>query len=161
MINFPEEFVTYAGYLWLIAAIALLFFELNTPGLFYFISFALGAFCASILAFSGFSLIIQCLGGLGASIATFVVLRTYLKQKRMSDVSFDHTKMNIDALAGKQGVVINNIPRHGFGSVKIEGELWRAKSVNDTPFNEGTRVSVLRVEGNTVIVKPLMSGDEK
>lgn len=159
--NFPEDIVTYAGYLWLIAAIALLFFELNTPGLFYFISFALGAFCASILAFSGLSLFIQCLGGLIASIATFIVMRTYLKQKRMSDVSFDHTKMNTDALAGKQGVVINPILRHGFGNIKIEGEIWRAKSSSDLTFSEGARVVVMRVEGNTVIVKPLPSGDEK
>jgi Membrane protein implicated in regulation of membrane protease activity len=147
----------YMGYVWLVLALLLLFAELSTPGLFFFISFALGAFCSSVLAFLGYSIVVQCWGGLcGAGIA-FVLLRMYLKRTKMSKVDYAHGSMNVDALVGRQGLVTGVISPHVPGWVKIGGEIWAARS--DVSLQEGTPVIVLRVQGNTVIVKAAKQGD--
>jgi membrane protein implicated in regulation of membrane protease activity len=141
------------GYIWLAIAILFLFAELNTPGLFFFISFTLGAMCASILAFLNYSFIIQCSCGLLVSIISFWLLRKYLKRKNMSEVSYGNPITNIDALVGRQGIVVATIEAHGTGSVRIGGEVWRARGESGEALDEGIFVVVLRVEGNTVIVK--------
>lgn len=156
---FPEEvllwFNSYMGYLWIFIGIFFLFFELNTPGLFFFVSFALGAFFASALAFLGYSLILQCVGGLTLSLVLFLLLRKYLKNKKMSEVLYGSSETNIDALAGRRGQVIEDIEEYKKGRVKVGGEVWRAKSVDEATLAKGEMVTVLSVEGNTVIVRGL------
>lgn len=151
--NFPYLLASYMGYIWLIIAIALLFAELNTPGLFFFLSFTVGAICSAVLAFMGYSIITQCVVGLVVSIMTFFFLRKYLKSKKMSDVMYGPAHTNIDALVGKNGVVIEQIKPSGKGLVKVGSELWRARCEGQEVLGKGTTVVVLRIEGNTLIVK--------
>lgn len=143
----------YVGYFWIVVAILFLFAELNTPGLFFFISFAVGALCAAALAFLGFTFVLQCVVGLSSSLVVFVLLRKYLKSKKMSEVSYGHSHSNVDALIGSHGVVLKTITPREKGSVKVGGEIWRAQCDEDITLTEGTVVSILRVEGNSVVVK--------
>ena len=121
--------------------------------MFFFISFAIGALCASALAFYGYSLVLQCVVGLALSLVMFAIMRTYLKRANLSDVSYGSSQTNIDALVGSHGIVKRVIKPNEVGAVKIGGEVWRAKCESNETLQEGTIVSVLRVEGNTVIVK--------
>ena len=146
-------FVEYLGYFWIVVAIMFLFAEMNTPGLFFFVSFAAGAVCASILAFLEYTLVTQCVAGMSVTIVTFLLMRKYLKQKKMSEVTYEPAFTNIDALAGKCGLVVAEIGSHNAGQVKIGGEVWRARGDGGVELKEGELVCVLRVEGNTVIVK--------
>lgn len=150
---------SYLGYFWLIIAILFLFAELNTPGLFFFVSFATGAFCASILAFLGYPFFMQCMVGLAVSMVSFFVMRRFLKRKKMSEVEYGSSITNIDALVGKKGVVTREIKPHFKGLVKVRGESWGARGAKDVALKKGDVVSVARVEGNTIIVKPLDSGE--
>jgi len=52
-----------------------------------------------------------------------------------------------EALIGRVGVVKDDIPVFGSGSVQVGGELWSAESAQGTPINAGSRVDVLEVEG--------------
>ena len=151
-----QEYVEYMGYLWLVVALFFLFAELQTPGLFFFVSFTIGALGAAILAFLGYSLIVQCVAGLVISIAAFLIMRKFLKKIKMSEVRYDRSHTNIDALVGKSGIVVKSIRPHAVGQVKIGGEVWRARS--DSDLEKGVEVKVLRVEGNTVVVKNYKEG---
>jgi membrane protein implicated in regulation of membrane protease activity len=147
-------FIEYLGYFWIVVAIMFLFAEMNTPGLFFFVSFAAGAICASVLAFLGYSLITQCVAGMSVTIVVFFLMRKYLKQKKMSEVTYESAHTNIDALARKCGLVVAEIGPHSAGRVKIGGEVWRARGDGGVEIKEDVLVCVLRVEGNTLIVKP-------
>lgn len=62
--------------------------------------------------------------------------------------------MNKNALVGKKGIVIKEIDNiNSKGQVKINGELWSAKSVNNTIIPEKEYVTIESVEGVKLIVK--------
>jgi len=157
--DFYSWFAGYMGYIWLAVAIAFLFSELGTPGLFFFVSFSVGAIGAAVVAFLGFSVIFQCLFGLAVSLISFFLMRKYLKQKELSQVTYEKAKTNVEALVGSDGIVLEVIKPHGVGVVKVGGEKWRARVEDGVGLQKGAIVSVLRVEGNTVIVKSKISGE--
>jgi len=144
---------SYMGYVWLVIAIAFLFAELNTPGLFFFLSFAVGAVGAAILAFVGYSFFIQCVVGLIAAMVSFFIMRMFLKRKKMSEVEYSSAVTNIDALVGREGIVAEQIKPYSNGQVKIGGETWQARTEGEVVVGKGAIVVVLRVEGNTVVVQ--------
>lgn len=62
--------------------------------------------------------------------------------------------MNKNALVGKKGIVIKEIDNiNSKGQVKINGELWSAKSINNTIIPEKEYVTIESVEGVKLIVK--------
>lgn len=146
-------FEEYIGYVWLIIALSFLFAELNTPGLFFFISFAVGSLCAAVLAFFEYSFVAQSLIGLGVAIVTFFFLRKYLQRKKLSEVHYERSMTNIDALVGQKGEVTVTIELHRKGRVKVGGEEWGAQAEQEVVLQKGTVVKVLRVVGNTLVVK--------
>lgn len=137
----------YLGYFWLIIAVILLLSEVTTPGLFFFIAFAVGSCVAAIIAFLGYSLFSQCLIGLGVSLVSFFILRYFFASRGRNKF----IRTNTEAIVGKSGVVIKQIKPHGVGLVKVEGEVWSAES--DQVIGEGLVVIVVNVRGNRVIVK--------
>jgi len=62
---------------------------------------------------------------------------------------------NVDALAGMPGVVMGDFVGQT-GPVKLRnGEIWTARTEASSAFTEGDQVSVVRVEGATVVVEPV------
>lgn len=59
---------------------------------------------------------------------------------------------NIDAIIGKQGVVVKRITDSQPGQVKVSGEIWRASASSN--LNEGDTVVVESFSGVTLHVKP-------
>ena len=136
------------GYLWLIMGIVLLILELTTPGLFFFISFAIGCGIAALFAFLGLSFIVQSLGGLVASGIACWIMRSYFVTKKHATF-----KTNIDALMHQTGIVTITIEPKKAGRVKIRGEEWPAVVEEPKILQIGTSVTVIRIDGNKVIVK--------
>ncbi|MDR2203361.1 MAG: NfeD family protein [Nitrososphaerota archaeon] len=63
-------------------------------------------------------------------------------------------RTNSDALVGKEAFVKKTVDPLDGGVVKLGGELWLAKPVNDCSIiNEGSKVRVVRVEGVSLIVE--------
>jgi len=60
-----------------------------------------------------------------------------------------------EALVGRVGVVKDEIPAFGSGSVQAGGELWSAESALGTPISPGSRVEVLSVSGIRLKVKEI------
>ena len=113
--------------------------------------FFLGAMAVSSLVTAGVAwlgLSAQWQVGLFAasSMATlFWVRPVFVKLLSPKDVA-----TNTDALVGKTGTVIAQVPAGGIGRVRLANEEWRATSSDS--FNVGDSVQVLGVEGSTLTV---------
>ena len=56
------------------------------------------------------------------------------------------------ALVGASGVVVEQVDLHG-GRVKIGGEVWSARAIDETQVLEpGTPVQVAEIQGATALV---------
>jgi hypothetical protein len=63
-------------------------------------------------------------------------------------------RTNSDALVGKESIAKTDIDNLDGGVVKLGGELWLAKPVDDySVIKEGSKVRVVRVEGVSLIVE--------
>lgn len=135
------------GYLWLLAAIFLLFMELTAPGLFFFISFSIGCLVASILAFWSYSITIQCTGCLMGSIVAFFILHAIFIKKDNQKY-----KTNIQALVQQEAIITSTIEPHKVGQVKVKGEKWPAVSDSHIILHKDTIVTITKIKGNKLIV---------
>ena len=66
-------------------------------------------------------------------------------------------KTNIDAIIGRQGIVLKSIARNVDGLVKVGNEQWRARAEED--IKEGDGIVVTSVSGVTLIVKKTKGGN--
>ena len=58
----------------------------------------------------------------------------------------------VRALEGKGAVVLERVSRHQ-GQVKLDGEVWTARPLNDDDVYEtGEQVTVMRIDGATAVV---------
>ena len=63
------------------------------------------------------------------------------------------TKTNVDELIGKEAVVVKEIRPYTTGEVKLDGKVWRAMSESKQVYKVDEIVTVLRIEGVTIIIK--------
>ncbi|RLF44739.1 MAG: NfeD family protein [Thermoplasmata archaeon] len=139
-------------WIWIILAIILIIIEISTTPEFDALYFGIGCMIAGIVAFFGFSLIYQILA---FAISIIILLFTFHKiAKTTLYRSKEETETNIHALKGKKGVVTQKIDNLQFtGRVKIGGEEWKAKSIDDETIDENSPIIIVGVEGNKVLVK--------
>src|SRR5579884_3742672 len=107
---------------WLVAALLLAVAEMAAPG-FWLLSVALGCLAA----------------GLVSVVAPGVLVPT-----------LTFAAGTLLSLVGIRPVLLRSL--HARGRVLVEGEDWRGASLLDVPLEAGTRVMVIRVEGNTLYV---------
>lgn len=134
---------------WITAALLCAIFEVGTPGLFWFLSFSIGFFVAAVAAWLGLGFDAQLISFLCGVPVGFLVLRYY--SKRLAKQVVLHT--NVNALQGKQGVVVKEISFYNAGQVNLSGEIWSAKSLNNETIAKDTIVEVVRVSGCHLIVE--------
>lgn len=140
-------------YFWLAVSFFFLIAEMTNPGLFLFLSFFLGGLIAAGVTFFTSSFTAQSgIFLLGTTI--FMILLRYFVLPILSK-NRTHIQTNIFALKGKQGFVLKGITVHKMGIVKINGESWSARSVDDEGIDEGCTVEVIDVRGAHVVVKKI------
>ena len=62
---------------------------------------------------------------------------------------------NAYSLIGKKGIVITEINSlDASGQVKVNGEVWSAKSDSEEIISKGTEVEILQIDGVKLLVKP-------
>src|SRR6201999_3147373 len=129
--------------IWLIAALALAGAEALTGDLFLLM---LGG---GALAAAGSSLIFDDIWVHGAvfavvSLLLLVLVRPALRKHFMSGRGLPEP---VKALEGKSALVLDRVGRHE-GQVKLEGEVWTARPLNENDvFEAGDHVHVLRLGG--------------
>ncbi|MBP7513819.1 MAG: NfeD family protein [Flavobacteriales bacterium] len=137
---------------WAGVALILLIAEIFVPG-FFLLCLGIGCAGASITAAIGLGSAAQLIAFSALSLLAFFTIRPLLMKRFWKD---NGVKTNVDALVGQRGKVSQDFdPGLRLGRVAVGGDDWRAESVNDKPLRIGDLVEVVRVESNTVIVKPL------
>lgn len=136
---------------WLIIAGFFMILEIFTSGFLVF-WFGVGSLIAMI-----FSIFVD---NLVAQTTVFLIASTillFLTKNLFNRVVETDVKTNAYAIQGKTGKVTQDIdPSEGTGQVKINGEIWTAKSFDDRPILKGTEVSVEKIDGVKAIVVPII-----
>ncbi len=136
-------------YAWVALMIAFAVVELVTPQL-VCIWFAIGSLSAFIAASLSAPLWQQILIFLVVSVIMIFVTRPLYHK-------FIKTKLvptNSDRLIGDTAVVAEAIDNlEAKGAVKVQGQVWSARSESGEAIPEGTHVTVVRIEGVKLIVK--------
>ena len=135
--------------IWLIVALALAGAEALTGDMFLLM---LGG---GALAAAGFSWLLDWpvwadgLVFLVVSVLLLVLVRPALRRRFASGVGLPEP---VKALEGKSALVLDRVARHE-GQVKLDGEIWTARPLNDTDVYEpGDHVTVMHIDGATAVV---------
>ncbi|MHC4379772.1 MAG: NfeD family protein [Planctomycetota bacterium] len=132
---------------WTMVTIVLLAGEILTAG-FLLGALTPGSVLAAIVAAFGLNMELQLTAFVLGTLAGLLYLRPLFLKKALDN----STPSNIDALVGVVAEVTESISATATGSVKVISEEWRARGTGE--FTVGSRVRVLSVEGNTLIVGP-------
>lgn len=137
--------------IWLIAAGVFFVLEIFTVG---FLVFWLGIGCllAMLVSFITDSIIVQT--------AVFVIssgLLIFATKPLVKKIAQrDNAKTNVYSLVGKKAIVTEDIDwATGSGQIKIEGQVWSAKTKEQVNIPKGTEVEIESIEGVKTFVKPL------
>jgi len=135
---------------WLVAACALGVGEMHQGG-FYLAPFALGAGLAAVVGLLGVGAPLSAIVFLAASGIVFATLRPVARRHRRLPPAI---RTGAAALIGKPAIVIERIANdEGVGCVKIDGEVWTARSYDqDEVIDTGERVEVVEIRGATALV---------
>lgn len=139
---------------WGIIVISAIIIEVSTVAL-TSIWFALGGLVALVMAIFDVPFIWQLLAFIGASIVSLVATRPIAKKMNTKDVI--HT--NADKIIQMIGIVTVKIPAGEIGEVRVNSELWRAKSLDSEDIEIGEKVVVNNLDGNKVIVSRIKKTD--
>jgi membrane protein implicated in regulation of membrane protease activity len=133
---------------WVIGAVLLVIVEVTTLDL-VFAMLAGGALAGAAVAAAG--------GGPAIAIAAAIVVAVALLGV-VRPVALRHLshppeiRTGVAALVGARGVVIERVDAHS-GRIKLGGEVWSAKSYDDTQVIEpGSAVDVIEIKGATALV---------
>ena len=138
-----------AAVLWLIAALVLAGAEALTGHLFL-VMLGGGALAASLTSWlTGWPVWADGAVFLVVSVLLLVLVRPALRRRLTPATSLE---TGIKALEGKNALVLNRVARDG-GQVKLDGEVWTARPLNDGDVYEpGESVTVMQIEGATAVV---------
>jgi membrane protein implicated in regulation of membrane protease activity len=135
---------------WVIVAAMFAVGEMLTMG-FFLGPFAVGALAAALVDAIG--------GGFAADLIAFVIV-SVLVLTALRPIARSHRRMppgirtGTAALVGRTGTVISAIAEPGgLGSVKIDGEIWSARALDEDQMIEaGKRVQVVEIRGAMALV---------
>ena len=144
-------------FIWLVFALTFVLFEIAHPGLFLCLSFAVGACAAALVSYFDYSFVVQCSVALCGTMVGFLLLYAWLRMTGDAGSAQGAHPSGVQALPGKRAVVIKTIHPDQFGQVKINGEIWSARSVHNQHIVLGTLVEVVYQRGAHVVVKELHS----
>ncbi len=136
--------------MWLILGVVFCTAEIFVPSFFIF-WFGIGAFAAAISAFwSDFIIQIVIFITVSAVLLIFtrpIVLKLFMRHDSPK-------KINIDDIIGKRALVVERIDElENTGKVKVNGEIWRAMTSDDSTVEIGNYVKILKVEGTLLKVE--------
>ena len=141
------------GLVLLIAGLALLVTELFLPsfgivGGVGVLAFLLGSLFLFDRSEPGLGVDLVLIGSAAATVGAIMLLMATLVVRAMRR----RTVVGVETLLGAEGEVRTSIEHSG--TVLVQGELWKAES--SVPIEAGRRVRVLRVDGLTLQVEPLV-----
>src|SRR6202040_4163070 len=139
-----------AWVIWLVAACVLGVGEMHQGG-FYLAPFAAGGLLAAIVSLAGVGTLLSVIVFVAASVIVFGTLGPVARRHRRLPPSI---RTGAAALVGRPAIVLERIAnQEGVGCVKIDGEVWTARSYDDGQvIDAGERVEVVEIRGATALV---------
>ena len=138
--------------LWFLLAIGLFVGEMFTAG-FWLACLAVGAGVAGIVGLiPGLGFVAQGIAFATGSIVSMAGLRPRLMHYFQLGPGSE-LRTGVDALLGKTGTVTERISPGQTGRVKVDGEDWRGASSDATVIEPGTQVTIIQVDGTTLMVE--------
>ena len=80
---------------------------------------------------------------------SFIGIRPLLKKLDVDEST------NSDRLIGMEALVVEKIGEKFLGRIKIDGDVWQAKSINGEEIEKGTMVKIVNYQSIILIVKLL------
>ncbi len=142
-----------AWHVWMIIGIGFVIIEIFDPA-FFFISLGIGGIITGLLALIPFvanNIPLQILSFAILSFISFLFMRKLGKKVLANPGS----ETNVNALIGKTAFVVKDIQQDGKGYVKIGGEEWSAVAEDNSFIARDSKVSIIGIDGNKVIVRSL------
>jgi membrane protein implicated in regulation of membrane protease activity len=136
--------------LWLILAVIFGVGEIATLG-FFLGPFAGGAAVAAVVSAAGVPFVGSLAVFLAVSVLLLLTLRPIARRQRRTPPQL---RTGTAALVGKPATVLERIANaEGLGWVRIDGEVWTARSyLDDETYEPGARVQVVEIRGATALV---------
>jgi membrane protein implicated in regulation of membrane protease activity len=139
------------SYFWLTAVVLFAIVEAATMGI-NFIWFSVGSLAAMICAMLGGRIWLQAVVFVVVTAVTLLYTKPLVKKY----IQGRHQPTNADRIIGSTGVVTENIDNMAnVGQIRVNGQIWSAKRLGDTPIAENTRVELLSIAGVKAVVKPI------
>ena len=134
---------------WMVLIILFCVIEGITFGL-VCIWFAVGSIAALIASAIGFSPLIQYAVFVVASVALLIFTRPLLSRFLITRKA----STNADRLIGMTGMVTTDIdPISASGQVKVDGQVWSAKTTDGSKIGSGVEVDIIDISGVKLVVK--------
>ena len=134
---------------WIILAIIFLIGELLTGG-FYLLSIGIGAIAAAILNYLQYDITTQIIAFILITVIFILISRPLYRKLNQNTVD---KKSNTERLIGLNAKATDDIDSHKIGTIKVNGEIWKA--ISDEMISEGEEVEIIDIEGVKLKVKKL------
>lgn len=128
---------------WLLVSLLCLVLEL-TNGDFFIMCFVIGGvFAAAVSAFSDSFMLQVIVFAVVSMLSVFFIRPIVLKYLHINK---EQRLSNADAIIGRIGNVTESIVANGHGRVKIDGDSWKAQSIDGAAIDQGVAVRILRLD---------------
>jgi membrane protein implicated in regulation of membrane protease activity len=134
--------------LWATFSLVFIVLEIGHPSLLFYLPLSLASSIAALAAYYEYLFINQMTVFFFSSAITIWLFKKFLKKMHGSSY-----RTNVYALVGKEALVTSAISSDAPGYVKVQGELWLARSLNAS-LPPDSRVKIVEVRGAHVIVEP-------
>jgi membrane protein implicated in regulation of membrane protease activity len=109
-----------------------------------------GAVAGAVVAALGGGIVAQVLVFAAVSVALIAVVRPIAARHGAQRPAL---ASGVDALKGRQAVVLERVDRSGGGRIKLAGEVWSARALDaEQAFEPGQEVDVVEIDGATAVV---------
>jgi membrane protein implicated in regulation of membrane protease activity len=133
---------------WLVAAVGL-GIPLVITAMPEFGMFAGGAVAGAATAGLGGGIVAQVIVFVVVSVALLVFVRPLAYRNRQRP----EQRSGVDALKGRQAVVLERVDGGADGRIKLGGEIWSARALeHGRVFDPGQQVDVVEIDGATAVV---------
>jgi membrane protein implicated in regulation of membrane protease activity len=138
--------------IWLIAISVFAIIELFTGWLVFF-SLAVGAVVALIATLLDLSLAAQLIALALVAAATYLIAIPTLHRHHRSSGQRAYNDSNIGALIGKTALLTQPIAPNTPGRLRLDGDCWQARSVDNGPIDAGETVEIVGYDSIVLIVE--------
>ena len=145
---FPFGFI-HVQWFWAALVIILALIEVFTLGL----TTVWFAIAALLMVFISLLLNIPLANQILIFLAISTALLVFTRPLAIKKFKMGKEKTNVDSLVGKQALVVKAIGEFDKGEVKVSGQIWSARTEDNSAIAEGTKCQVLRIEGVQLIVQ--------